>query len=398
MARTAIKKKVKTKKISTIAIREHAKKDHSPVWEGHEEWSATEFSKHFRDSMQYYNLEFNAKELKPAVLRWMKQKEYDESIYEAYKKTKDWRTSVTMGALSSCLLRGMPEYREDFNGGRNAGEWLDKQIRLSIDRGKDDFEESEDDAKSNDNKPSIQDRTREIALSMIGDIDDAIEDFHVNPDSFDPKQHKVLQILKNKQVKAGHARIIKDLYTAEMSDYDQLVIGTADDELKEGYKHRSKKQIKTIHAFYQEILSACDMLMQEAKVTRKPRVKKAVSKDKIVAKLKYKKTDDALKLVSITPTDIVGSKELWVYNTKNRKLGRYVADDMTGPLTIKGSGIVGFDEHKSIQKTVRKPEEKLKEFKTSGKVALRSFLDSINATDTKLNGRINEETILLKVL
>jgi hypothetical protein len=33
----------------------------------------------------------------------------------------------------------------------------------------------------------------------------------------------------------------------------------------------------------------------------------------------------------------------------------------------------------------------------ANKVALRIFLDDINATDTKLNGRINEETILLKV-
>jgi len=51
----------------------------------------------------------------------------------------------------------------------------------------------------------------------------------------------------------------------------------------------------------------------------------------------------------------------------------------------------------SVQKTVRKPEEKLKEFKAAGKVQLRKFLDDINATDTKMNGRINEETILLKV-
>ena len=397
MARAAVKKKVKAKKISTIAIREHAKKDHSPIWEGHEEWSTTEFSKHFRDSMQYYNLEFNAKELKPAVLKWMKQKDYDASIYEAYKKTKDWRTSVTMGALASCLLRGMPEYREDFNGGRNAGEWLDQEIKKSINRGKDDFDET-DEEKPIESKPSIQDRTREIAIAMLDEIDDAIENFHINPETFEPKQFKVLQMLRNKQVKAGHARIIKDIYTSEMSDFDHLVNGTADDDLKEGYKHRSKKQVKTIHAFYQEVLSACDMLMQEAKVTRKPRVKKAVSKDKIIAKLKYKKTDEPLKLVSITPTEIIGSKELWVYNTKNRKLGRYIADDMTGPLTIKGTAIVGFDEHKSVQKTIRKPDEKLKEFKTAGKVALRSFLDSINATDTKLNGRINDDTILLKVV
>jgi hypothetical protein len=77
-------------------------------------------------------------------------------------------------------------------------------------------------------------------------------------------------------------------------------------------------------------------------------------------------------------------------------LGRYVAAEYQ-ELSVKGTSIIGFDENKSICKTIRKPEEKLKEFKAAGKVQLRKFLDDINATDTKMNGRINEETVLLKV-
>ena len=139
------------------------------------------------------------------------------------------------------------------------------------------------------------------------------------------------------------------------------------------------------------------MLAQEAKVNRAPRAKKPVAKDKIVAKLKFKKQDEALKLVSINPVDVIGAQELWIYNAKTRKLGRYVADSLQGPLSVKGTSIIGFNESQSIQKTLRKPDEKLKEFKAAGKVQLRKFLEDINATDTKMNGRINEEIILLKV-
>jgi hypothetical protein len=149
-------------------------------------------------------------------------------------------------------------------------------------------------------------------------------------------------------------------------------------------------------AFYQEISSACDMLAQEAKVNRAPRKTKAVPKDKLVAKLKYMKSNEPLKLVSINPVDIIGCGELWIFNTKTRKLGKYIAAEFQ-TLGVKGTTITGFDEFKSVQKTVRKPEEKLKEFKAANKVALRKFLDEINATDTKMNGRINEDTILLKV-
>ena len=71
--------------------------------------------------------------------------------------------------------------------------------------------------------------------------------------------------------------------------------------------------------------------------------------------------------------------------------------DGTG-LSVKGTTIIGFDETKSIQKTLRKPEDQLKDFKGAGKVKLRTFLDDIKTTDTKLNGRCNPETVLLKVI
>ena len=138
---------------------------------------------------------------------------------------------------------------------------------------------------------------------------------------------------------------------------------------------------------------------------RNPRVAKTKSADKVVAKLKFLKTDDKYKLASVNPVDIVGANELWVFNIKTRKLGKYVASniDPTGQgrgnsgLQVKGTTITGFDEAQSIQKTLRKPEEQLKAFKTAGKVALRTFLDNIPTTDTKMNGRCNLDTVLLKV-
>ena len=103
--------------------------------------------------------------------------------------------------------------------------------------------------------------------------------------------------------------------------------------------------------------------------------------------------------MSIDPKKIIGAQELWVFNTKTRKLGKYVASNgfSSEELSIKGASITGFDEKKSIQKTVRKPDVTLKEFQKAGKVALRKFLEDINATDIKLTGRINKEIVLLKV-
>ena len=230
---------------------------------------------------------------------------------------------------------------------------------------------------------------------MTPEIEDAIESFQVDPEAFDPKAFKMLNLLKAKGAKAAHTRIIKNFYIRNLEELIEAA-GTKDDQLKEAYSHLSKAQLKKITAFYQEIVSACDMLGQEAKVNRKPRAKKPTDKSKVVAKLKYQKTNEQLKLVSINPEDIVGAKELWVYNTKSRKLGKYVADEYK-ELGIKGTSITGFNETLSVQKTLRKPEDQIKEFKAAGKIALRKFLDDIKAVDIRLNGRINEEVVLLKV-
>ena len=77
-------------------------------------------------------------------------------------------------------------------------------------------------------------------------------------------------------------------------------------------------------------------------------------------------------------------------------MGKYVAA-VYQELSVKGASITGFNEDLSVQKTLRKPVDQLKEFKAANKVGLRKFLEDIKATDIKLNGRISEDTILLKV-
>ena len=397
MATKAPEKKTRVTKAQVTAHRTKAVKDHSPTWEGCESMNADQFMRHFHSAMSYYRLEFSGKDLKPAVIKWMTTIGCTKEDIAAFKRTKDNRCNVTMGAIASCLLRGMPAVREDFNKGRDTTVWLREEIVQIIAQGKDDIdEEAVVEVKPTVVQPSIQDRVREAAYRMTEEIEDAIEGFQTDPENFDPKAFKMLNLLKGKEVKAAHARIIKGFYARQLAELEELAGGKGDEQLKEGYSHRSKKQIRNLIAFYQEIASACDMLAQEAKVNRAPRKTKAVPKEKLVAKLKFMKSNEPLKLVSVNPVDIIGSGELWIFNTKTRKLGKYVAAEFQ-TLGVKGTTITGFDEFKSIQKTIRKPEEKLKEFKAANKVALRKFLDEINATDTKMNGRINEETILLKV-
>jgi hypothetical protein len=389
-----------TKAKHLAAARAKVGKDLSPKWDNTLDLSTDQYARHFRISMEWYRLESSGKELKPKVINWMSVNGYSKTDIANFKKSKDSRCSPTMGAIAACLLKGMPEQRADWNEGRSTAEWLKTSIQKVIEESKYDVDEEAATADAEANKPnvyipSIQERLREAAIGMTEEIEDAIELFQEDPEAFDPKAFKLLNLLKAKGAKAAHTRIIKNFYARNLDELTEAA-NTKDEQLKEGYSHLSKAQLKKITSFYQEIISACDMLGQEAKVNRKPRAKKVVPADKLVAKLKYMKTNEPLKLVSINPADIVGAKELWIFNIKTRKIGKYVADEYK-ELGVKGTTVTGFNINLSVQKTLRKPDEQLKEFKAAGKVQLRKFLDDIKAVDIKLNGRINEDTILLKV-
>jgi hypothetical protein len=137
------------------------------------------------------------------------------------------------------------------------------------------------------------------------------------------------------------------------------------------------------------------MLQEVAKVERAPRVKKPVSQEKVIAKIKYKKDDAALGIVSVNPIQMVGAKEVWLYNTKTRKITQYKALDDRG-LSVKGASLLDFSPE-SAEKTLRKPVEALADFKKASKVKLRTFMKDIPTVDTRPGGKLNEHHIILRV-
>jgi hypothetical protein len=226
----------------------------------------------------------------------------------------------------------------------------------------------------------------EKTSELIGELEGKYDDI----ESFKPYDW-----LTNKNVIQSQLSKYEELYQKRREELE-LAQGKTDAQLKEGYSHYKAADFKKRIAWINDLLSAIEQYRGVKKATKKARVKKAPSKEKLVAKLKYAKDDKALKVVSINPVDIVGSSELWIYNSKTRKLGKYVAASYQ-TLGIKGTTITGFDTDKSVAKTLRKPDEQLKEFAKAGKVALRTFIKDIKAVETKLNGRISEDILLLKV-
>ena len=136
-------------------------------------------------------------------------------------------------------------------------------------------------------------------------------------------------------------------------------------------------------------------IKQGEKKARKPR---AISVERMVKKLQYKQSDERYKLQSIDPILIPRCQMVWVFNTKTRKLTQYNAVGRNG-IMVKGTTLKDYDTDISVSKTVRKPDATLsKLLNTDGKIAMRNIWNTINTTETKANGRINADTVILKVL
>jgi uncharacterized protein (DUF433 family) len=387
-----------TLKKASIAIRQNKARDMSPKWDGADEWDADKFTKHFRDAMTWYRLESSVKELKPKLVEWMNINGYAKDDSNAIRKTKDKYFSGTVVGIAACLVKGMPAIHEGFNQGRDTEAWLRNEIEKILKEGADDREEDDDTPKVEKPVvyvPTIQDRLREAAGDMSEELDYAIDSWITDPEAFDPKAFKVVNLLKGKGAKAAHARIIKGYFQRSMDELHELASGNADEQLREAYKHVARKNVKKLIEFYESIAAACEQIAAEQKVLKKPRAKKVKPAEDLVKKVKFMLSDTKLGITSVPPASIIGAQGVVVYNTKTRKLGVYVSKTSAG-LGVKGTSITEFTE-KSFQKTLRKPLEQLKEFKEQNtQKRVTDWFAKIKTTSVMLNGRLSEDIVILK--
>lgn len=366
-----------------------------PVWDTERalKMPQAEFDHHLRRSFFYYNYFYEQKDLKKHAVKWMQDNKYSKADVSAFIRSPDRAVTMTAYALLMSNRQGMPFREKELT-------YFQQQIANAI--------HSADSAPAETStgpKPAteqktaataavktIQDRlnekTSEHLAHFEGLYDQVVQGETVDPRAYD---YLVTHTVPQSQIKK-----FEDLFMARKTELGEA-LAKQDEQIVEAYRHYKASDFKRHHAFIQSILDALDQYRNVKKATKKARVKRAPNKEKVVSKIKYMKEEKTLKLVSINPVDIIGAQELWCYNTKTRKLYKYVADSVTGPLGIKGTTITGYNESASVGKTLRKPEEKLKEFFKAGKVQLRKFLEDIKATEVAGNGRINSDTILLKV-
>jgi len=364
-----------------------------PNWKDIESYEDEKFPQMLNDALRHYGYFYAVPALHKNLVTWLELNSEDASIAKAFKKTLDWRTPSPAYSLAMASMAGMPMKDDHFD-------YIMDKVNAAIAASTDDIEAIEEKAaakKANKVKaPSIQDRITAKVNEHILFIEESWEDGIIERKEKHPAP-EIKAYLATQEVPPSTVGRIVDHFQAQLDEIVTAKAKDADEDYKEAYAHIKPADLKRYVTFYNALIVDMNMYKEQKKVAKAPRRRKEVSRAKVVAKMKYQKSHDKLKLVSINPETIIDCKTLWVYNTKYRKIGVFHAESHS-TLGVKGTTITGFDVNASITKTLRKPAEQLAAFKKAGKVKLRTFMDEIKAVDIKLHGRMGKDTIILKAI
>ena len=205
---------------------------------------------------------------------------------------------------------------------------------------------------------------------------------------------KIYDILRAKSPTQTTLHSLMNHYSDNVSDCMKSA------ELK--LKPIEKKFNQMLRSSSQEIVNVLEKVLINVRAEnklnkiRKPSKKKVKPAQMQIKNLKFKEADNSLKLVSIPPTSIIAAPTLVTYNSKTRKVSIYYAKNTDG-LSVKGTTIQNFDTGRSKNKTLRKPEELIDHLVGTSLNRFEKVFAGVKAKESIPNGRINEDTLLLKV-
>ena len=238
--------------------------------------------------------------------------------------------------------------------------------------------------------PSIQDRMLASARVHAAEFDAMIDQFIIDGTVPDFGSY-----LKANNVSSQVAKLIPPLYN-RLAEELVAVHNKTDEQLVEGYSHLSASKLKKLMNIVMSIMNECTQRTVAAKAERKPRARKEKPPAVLAAKVKYMSEYAELGLKSEHPSKIVNASAVVVYNTKYKKLMVYEADE-NGKLSVKGTSIIGYSVANSGSKTLRKPEL-TKDISTMNKSTIRQTFKKLTTKEAAVNGRVNEDCVILKVL
>lgn len=333
----------------------------------------------YMNALNWYNYMCSSSEAKEYIITYLKNLGRINDV-KKIKSVPDNLVPTTVAWICRLLSKG-------YKLPTDTKEYIEERIKDSYK-----YIKETDNIESPKQTVSIQDRMKERAHEIVGEIEGMIDDYIYHDQEF-----SLYNWLQSNEIPAAYAANIITKLSPVLGELLEAYDGKCE-QLKEGYRHFKKAEIKKLVEFYNTLIEDAERYSSNTKKVRTARKPRTVSVEKKIKNLKFQKEDTNLKIVSVAPEKIIGAMELWTYNTKYKVFTRLVAIDRGG-LQVKGTSITNYCENSSISRSVgrKEPNEFLKRILEGGKLVLRKVLDDLK-TEKPLAYRINENTILLRVV
>lgn len=342
----------------------------------------------FFKALNFYNYYLDRDDYIPIITEYMKNNGYDKkqiSLLKSIPKTNP--NVITCGKLCRMYNMGMPKITDHEN---QLKKYLNDILVSAHKPENEDVDESSQKKKINPHEIM----KKKVQTNILQHLETMLDEWSVG-------ENKVNKFLVSTQLRANNIPVaaLGDVIVwieKQLSEYNQALNKDCD-QMVEGYSYLSKPALKNRVKALEDMLDDIKLYKSSKNADRKPRVKKPKSADKQVSKIKYLTESKEYSVKSVDPIRIIGANQLFVFNTKYRRLTIFNADGRTG-FTVKGTTIEGFNKDLSYCMTLRKPQDALMIVLTKTQKQIEKYLSELKTQRKPANGRINQDTILLKTL
>ena len=347
--------------------------------------------KGFESVKDYFHLEVDRKDCINQTKTWIKKNFPEPSKY--ILSHPEWKFTMSHHAATAFWYNN-DLYKNNDLGRDKAKEYLNSlfdYIIPLIDSGKELYNNKKQETKVVSISPTVK-LIRKINNTIMQDLLD-LEDAWIDG------KETVINLydrFKFHGLTGAAVGPVKVTVEGWLLDYEDVYHKRCDQAV-EGYSHLKRSELNRRIKVCKEMLSDLDRIKSASKASRNVKVKGSVAIDKQVSKVQYKNEDNDFKIKSINPIQVPNKSRLYTFNCKYKVVAEYVTDSPNG-FVISGSTIKNFNKATSRAVTLRKPNDYLPIFLSKTPKQIDEAWKDITTKTFVPNGRINKDTILLRVL
>ena len=391
-----------------VSAIDHKYTGEEPTWDGCESWPIEKFMNERSRMFNFYNYYCTSKDLFSDLLKWMSLNGYAKVDVKTIESEGDNCVSITGMKLARAMNGGMVPTRSDVM------EYIKTKPGLCCEKAHDDKEFLKEEIDSSIRRSRVKTQAQtllnpedavkvlsplerlsnKVNSTIISELEAMIDDKGWVESEVKVESVNLIQLLKAHSIPV---KGLKEIYAwlEVYQDSLQNALNNIDEFDIEGWSFLSKPGIRNRLKSIQDMITQLDKYSSSNKKVKKTRNKKVKSATMQVKNLKYKESDADFGIQSVSPLNIPGARKVLVFNTKTRKLGVYESDD---PISVKGTSLKEWNEEKSFSLTIRKPDDILPIILKKSEKVFTKLIEELKTKRGKVNGRINQDIILLRIL